>query len=186
MRRLLYYIPVLLLCGSATAQSGSFSPGVPSYTVKHMPHVNNKVVNGKHKFTIVLFNGDKIERDVQIEMSNSVHRLQWKDGDSVIELIPRDTKEIYRTDEETGRRIKGVPMDSCWAFLISSKTVRTYSVSAEYFSPLIKYIQKDENSPILPLTLENLEPLIQDHEKALALARKGKLVKALRLYNEER
>jgi hypothetical protein len=43
-------------------------------------------------------------------------------------------------------------------------------------------IQKDDNSPILPLTRENLEPLIADNPEAMKYSKKNKLNKALSTY----
>lgn len=166
-----------------TTPYGSFTTyqrvGVPMY------YNNKAIANAKHLFTIVLVNDSTINKGVKIDISDSVHQLHWKEKSNKVVIIPKDTKEIFRIDATTGKRISGIPMDSCWAFLVDTKKIRTYSITSEILDPLIAYIQKDEYSPILPLTKENLELMVSDNEKALALAKKGKLLRALRRYNQD-
>ena len=164
-----------------TTPHGSFTTyqrvGIPMY------YNNNTIVNRKHLFTIVFLNDSTIQKKVKIDISDSVHQLRWKEDGEKIVITPKSTKEIFRTDE-SGRKISGVPMDSCWAFLVGTKKIRTYSITSEIHDPLIAYIQKDEYAPIVPLTKDNIEPMVKDNEKALALVKKGKLLKALRKYNQ--
>ena len=185
---------VMLLCTSGYTQTfnmpvrhttpyGSFTTnqrvGIPMY------YNNSTIANGKHLYTIVLVNDSTINKKVKIDVSDTVHQLHWKENADKKVIVPRDTKEIFRIDATTGRKISGIPMDSCWAFLVDTKKIRTYSITSEILDPLIAYIQKDEYSPILPLTKDNLELMVSDNEKALALAKKGKLLRALRKYNQE-
>lgn len=164
-----------------TTPYGSFSMyqrvGIP------MHYGNNGIVNLKHHFIIVLLNDSIIQKKVKIDISDSVHQLRWKEKDNKVVILPKDTKEIFRIDE-MGKKITGMPRDSCWIFLVDIKKIRTYSITSEISDPVIAYIQKDEQSSILPLTKENLENMVQDNEEALALAKKGKLLKALRKYNQ--
>lgn len=184
---------VILFCKSSYTQTfnmpvkhttphGSFTTyqrvGMPMY------YNNNTIVNRKHLFTIILLNDSTIQKKVKIDIGNSIHQLRWKEDGKKIVITPKSTKEISRTDE-SGREISGVPMDNCWAFLVSTKKIRTYSITSEIHDPLIAYIQKDEYAPIVPLTKDNLEPMVKDNEKARALAKKGKLLKALKKYNQE-
>jgi hypothetical protein len=50
-------------------------------------------------------------------------------------------------------------------------------------APTIAYIQKGENGQMLPFTDGNVLKMIQDNERAIALAKKGKLLNAVRRYN---
>jgi len=75
-------------------------------------------------------------------------------------------------------------MDSCWAFLVGIGKIRTYSVTAEMDNPPIAYVQKGDFAPIVALTLENLEPMVADNAKSLEFARKGRLIKAVSVYNK--
>lgn len=185
---------IIMYCESSDAQTfnvpvkhttphGSFTTyqrvGMPMY------YHNNTISNRKHLFTIVLTNDSTINKKIKIDITDSVHQLHWKENSRKVVIVPKDTKEIFRIDAATGKKISGIPMDSCWAFLVDTKKIRIYSITSEIPDPLIAYIQKDEYSPILPLTKDNLEPMINDNEKALALARKGKLLKALKKYNQD-
>jgi hypothetical protein len=98
--------------------------------------------------------------------------------------VPKQTKEIFWVDYLGGSKVVGKPLDSCWIFLSDSGKIRTYSLTAEMDDPMIGYIQKGENNAILPLTEENLKPMVNDNEKALQLADKKKLLKAIEVYNK--
>jgi hypothetical protein len=151
----------------------------------HMPrYVNNyTTTNSKHLFTIVLLNDSTFEKKAYINIDAKVHELKWVTKKVQSVIVPSETKEIYRIDPN-GMKISGKPMDSCWIFLVDTGKIRTYSVIAEMYDPLISYIQKDTSAEIMPLTANNLELLVADNEKALALVKKGKLLKAIRVYNK--
>jgi hypothetical protein len=155
---------------------------VPEYRPMHF-HYNN-AVNGKHKFTIVLQNDSIVEAKSTINIEDTIHYLSWGKGENRIVIKPADTKEVYRLNRH-GKKIIGIPMDSSWAFLSGTGRIRTYSITSDIETPIIGFIQKDEDGTIVPLTKENVEEFVKDNEKALALARKDKLIKAIMHYNKE-
>jgi hypothetical protein len=132
----------------------------------------------------VFLNDSVVEAKTNINIDDSVHTLQWGKKDKKTIVRPKDTKEIYRVDNY-GNRITGIPRDSCWLFAVDTGRIRTYSAIAEIQDPLIGYIQKGEDGPILDLTKENLLPMIADNEKAVKFVEKGKLLKAIKEYNRE-
>jgi hypothetical protein len=75
-------------------------------------------------------------------------------------------------------KISGKPMDSCWIFFAKSGRINTYSITSEMDDPLIAYIQKGEDAPILPLTEENVSEMVKDNDEALKLA--GRKIKGNR------
>jgi hypothetical protein len=139
----------------------------------------------KHEFTIVLSNDSTIEGKCRIDANSNRHVLKCKINGSELTILPSETKTISHDDDEE-RTMTGRPMDSCWAFLISRGKIRTYSITAEPDQPTIGYIQKGDFSTIIPLTQENLEQMVSDNEKALDLARKGRLLRAINIYNKEK
>lgn len=139
----------------------------------------------KHDFTIVLKNDSTIEGRCQIDANSKEHVLKCKINGSEIAILPSETKSISHDDNEE-KTMVGKPMDSCWAFLISRGKIRTYSITAEPDKPVIGYIQKGDFSTIIALTQENLEQMVSDNEKALDSAKKGKLLRAINIYNKEK
>lgn len=158
------------------------------YTQRYAPwmhtNYNYSLLKTKYKFSIVFLNDSVIETKTNINMDDSVHTLQWGKKDKKTIVRPKDTKEIFRIDN-FGNRITGIPHDSCWLFAVDTGKIRTYSVNAEIYDPLIGYMVKGEDGPILNFTKENLLPMVVDNEKATRLAEKGKLLKAISLYNKE-
>ena len=142
---------------------------------------NQGFVNRKHTFTVVLLNDSTFEVKAKINIEEDVNSIKWGKGGQQHIIVPSQTKEIYRNG--INAKIRGIPRDSCWLFLIKEGKISTYSVSSEMDNPLINYIQKGEGGEILPLQNMNVEGMVMDNEKALALAKKGKLLKAIEKYN---
>lgn len=176
---------LFLVPGTCLAQQLPSPPmPVPNYATA--PYRYNLGIPNKHYvYTIVFLNDSSIEGKGKIDISKQVHELNCKVNRARTSIRPSETKEISRVDAE-GRTLVGKPMDSCWAFLVGIGRIRTYSVTAEIDDPSIAFIQKGDFSPIVALTLENLEPMVADNEKALEFARKGRLTKAVSVYNKER
>lgn len=192
MRISLCSFAVILFCLSGHAQTFSVpvrhsTPygNVTTYQQVGVPMYfnGNSILNRKHAYTIVLLNDSTIEKKLKIDINKKVHRLKWNENGNKRVITPKDTKEIFRIDK-TGRKISGIPLDSGWAFLVDERKIRTYSITSELDDPLIGYIQKGAGSPILPLTKQNLVSMVHENERALELARKGRLLKALKKYNE--
>jgi hypothetical protein len=145
------------------------------------PNYNQGFVNRKHNFTIVLLNDSSFEVKAKINIEDSVNSIKWGKSEEQHTIVPSETKEIYRTG--VNGKIRGIPKDSCWLFLIKPAKISTYSISSEMDNPLINFIQKGDDGEILPLLAINVEDMVSDNEKALALAKKGKLLKAIQKYN---
>lgn len=131
---------------------------------KHKDEDEN-ITSRVHTFTIVLNNDSSFEKKAMIYVYNQIHELR-EDNESKEPIVkPSDTKEIYRTGMG-GKKIVGRPFDDCWIFLVDSINIRTYSYTSERDNPPIAYIQKNENSEILPLNAGSLAEMIQDNERS--------------------
>jgi hypothetical protein len=150
-------------------------------TTRFPTNYNQGFVNRKHNFTIVLLNDSSFEVKAKINIDDSVNSIKWGKGEEQHTIVPSETKEIYRTG--VNGKVRGIPKDSCWLFLVKPGKISTYSISSEMDNPLINFIQKGEGGEILPLLAMNVEDMVSDNEKALALAKKGKLLKAIEKYN---
>ncbi len=154
------------------------------YTRVYMPHyINYETVSVKHLFTIVLRNDSVISKKAKIVTKDSVHTLNWSEKGEKKLITPAETKEIYRM--ENGKKITGSPTDSCWLFPVESGAISTFSILSETDDPIISHIQKGSGGQILPLTKENLTLMLSDNEKAIKLVEKGKLLKAINMYNKK-
>lgn len=160
---------------------------VTTYTMRYAPwlHYNNNATfsNQKYKFYILFLNDSLVEAKARINIDDSINTLEWGKKEKKVVIKPTETKEIYRIDN-FGKKISGIPHDSCWLFLVDTGRIRTYSVTSDIDFPLIGYIQKGKDEPILPLTKENLLPLVADNEKTKKLVEKEKLLKAINVYNK--
>jgi hypothetical protein len=149
-------------------------------TTRFPTNYNQGFVNRKHNFTIVLLNDSSFEVKAKINIEEDINSIKWGKGEEQHTIVPSETKEIYRTG--INGKIRGIPRDSCWLFMIKPGKISTYSISSEMDNPLINYIQKGDGE-ILPLLAMNVEDMVSDNEKALALVKKGKLLKAIEKYN---
>lgn len=140
-------------------------------------------VSQKHNFFIVLLNDSIIKAKGVIHIEDSIHHLEYGKLNDKWMVRPFETKQVYRLSGE--RRITGISHDSHWLFLIDTGSIKTYSVLSELDQPLIVYIQKDTSGPLLPFTMENVISLVGDNKKALKLAVREKLLKAIQEYNTQ-
>ncbi|UIR56505.1 hypothetical protein LZQ00_01485 [Sphingobacterium sp. SRCM116780] len=156
---------------------GVYSPRIYSFN-------GASPVSGKYDFTIVLLNDSSFttKTKIKIDLEKNHCDLNWKSKGIQHTITPKETKEIYRTTFDN-RRITGIPLDTCWAFLIDSGKIRTYSITSDFNSPTICYIQSGKNGKLLALTPDNLRPLIGDNPAVLKLVDKNKLLKAIKDYN---
>lgn len=143
----------------------------------------NGDVSQKHNFYIVLLNDSTIKVKGVIHIQDFIHHLEYGKLNDKWMVRPFETKQVYRLDGE--RRITGIPHESHWLFLIDTGSIKTYSILSEVNNPLIAYIQKDTSEPLLPFTIENVILLVEDNKRALTLAKKEKLLKAIREYNTQ-
>jgi hypothetical protein len=155
-------------------------------TMVYMPgdFRNYAATSRKHKFKVVLKNDSDFTCRTTIDISDSVPfiktRLQ-EDGKKV-KIHPADTKELIRITD--GEEWKAIVTDTSWLFKIGIGKINTYSIVAEEDTQIITAIQKGNDGPIVPLTSENLEPMIADNPDAMKFFKKKKLLKALRTYND--
>jgi|SRR5690242_3611803 len=145
---------------------------------------------GTHFFVVVKNDSTVIKVFGTIRGDSLTQYLQWKDktvsrNDSgrLKKIYPNQTKEIIRIDQNSPQ-LTGFSTDTCWLFKAISGKITCYSPVADdpYIKDLITYIQK-ENGPILRMTSENLESLLNDNEKALGLLKKKKFERAIAVYN---
>lgn len=160
------------------------TPGVDS--PRYYGFNNADPISGKYDFTIVLLNDSSFTKKTKIKIDLKTNHcdLRWKSKGIIHTINPKETKEIYRTTFDN-RRIKGIPLDTCWAFLIDSGKIRTYSITSDFNSPTIGYIQSGVNGKILALTPDNLKQLVGNSPAMLKLIDKNKLLKAIKEYNSK-
>lgn len=140
----------------------------------------------KYTFTIELNSDSTLISKTRIDVSEKQHSLQVKTDTGKKTVFPSDTKQIYRLTTE-GKMLTGQPADSCWLFKSVTGKINAYSHLAEEGYSYIIAVQDGDRAPILPLTKKNLEAMIgtPDEARIMKLIEKGKLVKALEMYNYE-
>jgi hypothetical protein len=136
----------------------------------------------KHKFKVVLKNDSSFICKTTIDISDSIPFIKIKEDGMKLKIRPADTKEFIRIDD--GIEWRAVITDTSWLFQIAIGKISTYSLLAEEDAQLIVAIQKRTGSPIVALTRENLELMVSDRPELLKFIQKGKLLKAIKRYNE--
>lgn len=142
-------------------------------------HIN---ISFKYEFTVVLKSDSSFTGEGKINISDSVHRLALKREKEVREFLPQDTKEIYRVSKN-GEKIIGIPSDYGWLFLTDSGKINCYAYIAEPGTPYIAMIQKADTDEIFMYGKFSVQLLVEEDEKAIKLADKGKLYQAIKQYN---
>lgn len=142
-------------------------------------------ISGKYEFRVVLNNDSTFVTKTRINLSqkgdNSI-TVKQKHGKK--QIFPNDTKYIMRVTLDN-KILKGIAADSCWLFKIVQGEISSYSFLAEEIQMYVIAIQAGDDGPIIPLTKENLMPLVVSDEKAYELAKKNKLHRALNRYNTQ-
>lgn len=166
----------------------------PYGNVSHTYHVysptphyyyNQGPISNKYEFTVVLKNDSMFDVRTRIvlpkEKENHSISVKTKQGKQI--FFPSDTKSVSRITME-GKQLLGIAADSCWLFRTATGKINSYSFLAEPGMTYVIAIQQGDDGPILPLTKENLIPIIGTaDEKLNKLIEKGKLVKAVEVYN---
>lgn len=175
------YIPV-----TSTIKTPYGNVNTTSYRYVPM-HYGSGPASDKYTFTIELNSDSSLTSKTRIDVSEKQHSLQVKTETGKKTVFPSDTKQIYRLTTE-GKMLTGQPADSCWLFKAVTGRINEYSHLAEEGYSYIIAIQDGDRAPILPLTRKNLEAMIAtpDEPRIMKLIEKGKLVKALEMYNYER
>ena len=138
----------------------------------------------KYKFTVVLADDSTFTARTKIDFTSDTHSLTVRGANRQKQKIyPFYTKEIFRIDEN-GRKISGVPSDSCWLFKCHEGKINAYSFLAEKGMAYVIAIQQGDDGPIVPLTKNNLLPMVGNDPKIVKLVEKGKLVRAVQTVNE--
>jgi hypothetical protein len=139
-------------------------------------------ISAKYEFHIVLKNDSTIIERTRINLSKDEdNSLTVKHKRSKHEVFPKDTKFVFRMTLE-GKQIVGIPADSCWLFKSVLGKINAYSFLAEEGIQYVIAIQEGSGQ-IVPLTKENLLPMVATNPKALKLAEKDKLLRAITTFN---
>lgn len=135
----------------------------------------------KQKFEIKFFGDSTVTAMTKIKYEDKYAYLMLKDANGKKQkFIPRKTVGIKLISEDGD--ITGIPADSCWLFKVVKGKINGYAPEPETGIGL-SAIQKGEDGSIMLLTKSNLMPMIAGDEKAIKLATKNKLVKAVEEYN---
>ncbi len=140
-------------------------------------------ISKKYKFTVLLKNDCLFVVKTRIEISGKRHVIQARINKRRIEIVPDQTKEIYRILDDRNTRLVGIPSDSCWLFLSIQGKISAYSYLAERNSEYIIAAQK-YSGPIVKITEESLREMVEDNEKAVRQVEKKRFKKAIEIYNQ--
>jgi hypothetical protein len=70
-----------------------------------------------------------------------------------------------------------------WLFKSESGRINAYSFLAEKGMDYLIAIQQGDEGPIVPLTKDNLLPMVGNDARLIKLVEKGKLMKAVQIFN---
>lgn len=189
---------LFMICGPVRAQMGTpvdipvkTGAGTIHYTTYILQplNLNNRLPStfkspqDKFKYNIVLENGSVIEARTRIERMKPCDIITVGKKDKMVIIKPADTKEVWRK-ASTGRVMRGVPADSCWLFKTIEGRINGYSEYSFDDKEFVTRIQKGDG-PLVIFTEQSLKEMIASDEEALLLAERGKLVKAILVYNEK-
>ncbi len=188
---ILFFVFTFINYGQYIPVNSSFStPRGTINTVNHirMPMYNNYSSLSKLelRYTIILKNDSVFSVPSTITLTDSTHFLTYtKKGlekkSLKINIYPNQTKQL-RIKTSEGFFV-GEPRDSCWLFKTVNGRINGYSYLPIVAGEEIKAIQKNTSEEIVTLTKPVLLLMVNDHEKATALANKGKLWQAIKAYN---
>jgi len=188
----------LVMLGNLSQVFAQFSPpssmrtpgGNVTFPGSYTPRAYNfnNAYSSKFTFFIVLKNDSTIVANTKIKFrsNDKPSELSWKENGKKYSVTPNETKEIYRIDVKRNK-IRGIPQDSCWLFLIDTakieKKIKLYSMTSDISSPTISHFKLDKMDAILPLQRSKLEPYVEGNEKAKKLLSKNQLLKAIEEFN---
>jgi len=96
---------------------------------------------------------------------------------------PTDTKSIYRILYD-GRKLVGIPTDSCWLFKVGAGKINLYSFLAEENLNTVIAMQVG-NGPIVKISKETLLPVMGEIATLRKLVEKGEFLRAIERYNDD-
>src|SRR5690606_1290221 len=139
-------------------------------------------ISQKYEFTVVLTNEEELTFKAAIKLNDSIHSLTYKKRGEKRVITPQETREVFRLTRD-GKRITGIPTDSCWLFKVVEGRINGYSYLASESAEYLSAFQVGDGE-ILSLTKENLLPIVKDDPKRVKWVEKGRLGKAIVHYNK--
>ncbi|HTJ52111.1 MAG TPA: hypothetical protein VL443_21765 [Cyclobacteriaceae bacterium] len=191
--RTIFLIVLLLLCSAI-----SYGQMMPMTSTIRTPYGNvpytynvysprNYRTSGnisvKYEFLVKLKNDSTFTAKTRIDISKDKHSITVKRNKEKIEITPSETESITRLIPYEGRKVTGIPADTCWLFKIGVGKIISYSFLAEDNMQFITAIQHGDG-PIVPLTKNNLKEMIGEDPELLKLIEKNKLIKVIEKYNK--
>lgn len=145
----------------------------------------NCTEDSKYNFIVTLANDSLLTVTSKVEYlsgSGTYYLTYKKPGKPMKRLFPRDTKKLEVTDYPHFT-MTGLPVDTAWLFNTDAGKINLYSTYPIYKTENAKAFRASADGPLLPLTLDNLLPQLGEDEKAMKTALKGKLHRAVVLFN---
>jgi hypothetical protein len=150
--------------------------------------------NYKMRYRITLANDSVLQFRTKIDHDTTSYFIYAEDGNGRFvkdaegkrkKIRPSDTKDLHGVFP-SGKSFKSVLVsDSCWFFKIGDGAIKTFSVYPDPINSPDAF-QAGDGAPIEKLTKEALKPHIADEPKTLKLLEKGKLEKAIKVYNSRK
>ena len=153
-----------------------------SYVPSVYRYYNLGGISQKYEFTVVLTNEEELTFKAAIKLNDSIHSLTYKKRGEKRVITPQETREVFRLTRD-GKKITGIPTDSCWLFKVVEGRINGYSYLASESAEYLSAFQVGDGE-ILPLTKENLLPIVKDDPKRVKWVEKGRLGKAIVHYNK--
>ena len=192
--RIIFIVILFLVRGIVSAQFG------PSYSTVRTPYGNvttmtynytprtygNTGASQKYNFTVVLNSDSTISAKTKIDVKEKQNKLIIKTPSGKQDILPKDTKELFRINT-AGKKVTGIPADSCWLFKIIYGKINSYSNLSDALAFGSIAVQKGDDAPIVPLTKKNVEDMLSDSnsEKVKKQVKKGNMIAAIIEYNKE-
>lgn len=140
-------------------------------------------ISAKYEFKAILKNGEQKVFKSRINLEDTIHSLTYKEDGIKKKLTPKETVEIFRYSF-SGKKIAGIPTDSCWLFKVLEGKINGYSFLSEESTTYLSAFQ-EEDGEILPLTKDNVMFYVGDDPRRIKWIEKGNYVKAILDYNKE-
>jgi hypothetical protein len=157
---------------------------VPDVQQHRMNDVKPKVKT-RYELEITFKDESVVKTLGNFNIRDSVHNLTIKQNRAKEKLMPVDTRQLIATTE-TGRRIAGIPADSCWLFIVEKGRINSYAYLPMELPEMIVAIRSGDEGPIVPLNKENLLAIVGNDAKLRRLVEIGNYRKAIQLYNSSR
>ena len=98
-----------------------------------------------------MLKGDSVVKTSgNFNIRDSVHNLTFKQNRTKSKLVSTDTRELTAITG-TGRRIAGIPADSCRLFIAVKARIISYAYLPMELPEMIVAIRSGDEGPIVPL-----------------------------------